>query len=247
MPVPVFDRNQGGIRQAEAQLVRAEEEPHRVRTRLINDLSDALQRYKSNRVLLEYYRDHILADQVRGYQGVLNRYWFEAAPPPKGPGLAPPPPTFQDVVNAQQLLTTTIATYLTTLGAMWQATVDVASFLQTDDLFQLSGEPLCVAPVPDLEHLAPLPCHHPCSPLPDPALLHKVDGRWPTVAPGAGRGSTPPDGGETPRPMPEMLPEPEKPEKLPERRGAASRFLPAAVSTDPQLLEAPPQVGSPPR
>src|SRR5262249_59378255 len=30
VPLPVFDRNQGGIRQAQAALVRAAEEPHRV-------------------------------------------------------------------------------------------------------------------------------------------------------------------------------------------------------------------------
>ena len=56
--------------------------------------------------------------------------------------------------------------------------MDVAALLQTEDLFQ-TGESHCPAPVPDLAALAPLPCCHPCSPLPDPALKG-ADGSWPT-------------------------------------------------------------------
>jgi hypothetical protein len=53
---------------------------------------------------------------------------------------------------------------------MWQAVTDLASLLQSDDLFQLAGGELPVTPLPDLEHLLELPCRHPCSPLPQPSL-----------------------------------------------------------------------------
>jgi cobalt-zinc-cadmium efflux system outer membrane protein len=75
-------------------------------------------------------------------------------------------------------LITTIQTYLTTLGAMWTAVVDVANLLQTEDLFQVS-EKVDVPPIPELPRL---PCCHLCSPLRDPALYGR-DAPWPPAAP----------------------------------------------------------------
>src|SRR5581483_792259 len=72
--IPVWDRNQGGIIQAQGNLVSATEEEHRVRDALTATLADAFERYETNRVLLEYYRDQILPDQVRAYRGVYQRY-----------------------------------------------------------------------------------------------------------------------------------------------------------------------------
>src|SRR5262249_19977219 len=107
--VPIWDRNQGGIIQAEGNLVNAMEEEHRVRDALTTTLADAFEPYENNRVLLEYYRDQILPDQVRAYRGVYQRYLGEA------PRVGGNPPTFGDVVAAQQTLATTLATYVTTL------------------------------------------------------------------------------------------------------------------------------------
>lgn len=174
VPVPVWDRNQGNIMQAQAQLVRAVEESHRVRNDLTTKLADAFERYENNRVLLAYYRDQILPDQVRAYRGVYERH--QQQPDMVG---------FGDIVNAQQTLATAVTTYIASLGAQWTAVVDVSTLLQTDDLFSGSdwtGDPLCVAAVPDLTQLMPLPCSHVCSPLKDP-LLKMGDGRWPNAEP----------------------------------------------------------------
>ena len=48
VPVPVWDRNKGAIMAAEAALVRATEEPHRVEMNLTNTLAGAYMNYKSN-------------------------------------------------------------------------------------------------------------------------------------------------------------------------------------------------------
>jgi cobalt-zinc-cadmium efflux system outer membrane protein len=186
VPVPIFDRNQGGIMQADAQLKQSLEQPHVARDDLTTRAATAFESYEDNRVLLRIYRDQVLPDQVRAYRAIYERYQKEAAPP------APPgvpvtaTPAFADVVVAQQNLATSLTTYITTLGAMWQAVADVADLLQTDDLFQLGvGEP-CAEPVavPGLENLPGLPCWHPCSPLPDPALKG-AHGEWPPAAPEA--------------------------------------------------------------
>jgi cobalt-zinc-cadmium efflux system outer membrane protein len=187
VPVPVFDRNQGNIIQAEAVLRSAEEEPHKARDDLYARLADAFGRYETNRVQIEYFRKNILPDQLRGYIGVFERYQVEPARPP-GVLVGSPVPTILDVINAQQVLVTLIQSYLTALGATWTSVVDVANLLQTDDLFQIT-EKQEVAPIPELHRL---PCCHPCSPLRDPSL-YGGNGPWPPAEPKAPSSTAPPD------------------------------------------------------
>jgi cobalt-zinc-cadmium efflux system outer membrane protein len=172
-PIPLWDQNKGNIIQAQGNLLNAIEEPHRVRDDLTTRLADAFERYSNNLILVQDYRDRILPDQVRVYRSVFERHQIE-----------PDQVSFGDIVTAQQTLATAITTYVTTLGALWQAVADVAGLLQTNDLFQVGPVTVpheCVAPVPDLEQLTPLPCGHPCTPLPDPALKG-ADGNWPPAA-----------------------------------------------------------------
>ena len=174
VPVPLWDRNTGNIIQAQGQLLGAIEEDHRVRDDLTSRLAEAFERYQNNRALLEYYRIRLLPDQVRAYRGSYDRYHQD-----------PEKVSFNDVITSQQTLATLVTSYVTTLGAMWTAVVDVANLLQTNDLFQVGLEPpptQPVAPVPDLEQLLPLPCSHPCSPLPDGGL-RGADGSWPPPFP----------------------------------------------------------------
>jgi len=126
VPVPVWDKNRGGIAQAQGQLLRAVEEEQRVRNDLTARLAEAFERYDNNRQQLEFYRDRILPDQVRTYRGVFERHQQE-----------PEKVTFGDVVTAQQTLAATATAYIATLGQMWIAVVDVANLLQTRDLFRM--------------------------------------------------------------------------------------------------------------
>ncbi len=79
-PIPVWNRNQGNIMQAEAQLERATEEERRVRIDLSRRLAEAFERYSLNRELLAPYRGTLLPDQVRVLNGVFQRV------PVAGPG-----------------------------------------------------------------------------------------------------------------------------------------------------------------
>jgi outer membrane protein, heavy metal efflux system len=145
---PIWDQNKGGIMTAEAALIRATEEPHRVEMNLTNLLATAYTGYKTNLDALEFYRHHILPDQVRAYRGVLARRQVD------------PSVVFSDLFGAQQTLAGSVTTYLGVLGSLWTSVVSVADLLQTDDLFQLA-EPRDVPGLPDLEHLTPWPCCHP--------------------------------------------------------------------------------------
>ena len=115
---------------------------------LSNLLATAYTGYKTNLDALEFYRHHILPDQVRAYRGVLARRQVDQSV------------AFSDLFGAQQTLAGSVTTYLGVLGSLWTSVVSVADLLQTDDLFQLA-EPRDIPGLPDLEHLTPWPCCHP--------------------------------------------------------------------------------------
>ena len=174
MPVPVWNRNQGNILQAESQMVSASEAKHKARNQLTADLAEAFERYENSRVLLGYYRDQILPDQIRTYRGLFERFHSEIK---VGDGDTL---TFADVVNAQNILSASVVQYLQVLGVMWISVVDIANLLQTDDLFQIAGEKVPTEWINSseaLEQLIKLPCTHSCSPLSNLEYIG-VDGKW---------------------------------------------------------------------
>ncbi|HXY36604.1 MAG TPA: TolC family protein [Planctomycetaceae bacterium] len=150
-PLPIWDQNKGNIMSAEAALVRATEESHRVEMALTNALATNFNGYKTNLQALDYYRNHILPDQVRAYRGVLERRQLD------------PSAAFSDLFGAQQTLAGFVTTYLGVLSSLWTSAVSVADVLQSDDIFQLA-DPQAVPALPDLGVLLPFPCCHPSAP-----------------------------------------------------------------------------------
>ena len=201
VPVPVWNRNQGGIAAAQANVVQMGEGPLRVRNDLYYRLSDAYNRYRTFHENLGLFRDRVLPDLVRIYNAIYQRYQIEQIQQPAGgvgPAIQFNTPGINDVVVAQQLLVTNIASYIINLGGMWQAVVDMTDLVQTNDMFRMGGQPLPteeVPALPDLEHLKPLMPTHPCSPLPDPRLLGG-DGTWPQAIPRKNNNPMPPADGK---------------------------------------------------
>ena len=152
-PVPVFDQNKGAIRQSQAQLGHAIEEPHRVQADLTSKFSEAYRRFEENRVVLDMYQKNILPKQVQTFRAAVKRHFGGDIG-----GVA-----YSDLVTSEQNLVGVIGSYITVLQGHWQAVVDVAGFLQTDELFRMNDE-VNTAPPVDFAELLKLPCHHPCSP-----------------------------------------------------------------------------------
>lgn len=178
VPIPVWNRNQGAIRQAQGALYQAAEGPHQTRNNLTRILTDAFERYQNSRLQLGLYRDIILPDLVRVYNGIYARFQSEAP--------AADTPGFYDVIVAQGNLATAIASYITWLDTLWASTVDVTDLLQTNDFFRMGGVPTPTLPVPcliDLKGMPPLPCDHPCGPLPG-QYQQPFDPPWPQALPG---------------------------------------------------------------
>jgi cobalt-zinc-cadmium efflux system outer membrane protein len=149
-PIPIWDQNKGNIISAQAALVRAVEEEHRVQMYWTNTLAANYANYQNNLKALEYYRRNILPDLVTYYRGAFERRQ-------KDPEVAKQPPT--DLVTAQQALAANVQTYLGILGSLWSAVVSVADPLQTDDLFQLAT-PQELPELPNLDQLPSWLCPH---------------------------------------------------------------------------------------
>jgi cobalt-zinc-cadmium efflux system outer membrane protein len=146
-PLPVWDQNKGNIIAAQAALVRAGEESHRVEVTLTNRLALAYEGYRNNLYAMETYRRQVLPDLVRYYRGVFARRQVD------------PNSAFGDLVFAQQNLATNVSAYIGILGALWSSVVSVADFLQTDDLFQL-GKQHELPQLPDFNQLPHWACGH---------------------------------------------------------------------------------------
>lgn len=240
MPIPTWNRNQGGIAAAQADLVRLSAEPHRVRYSLYSRLVEAYYRYQTFRQNLTLYRTQMLPDMVIVFDAVYNRYQAlggiqpatpnpggsPSAPPGGGVGpvpvFQPPQPTINDVVVAQQNLAGAIYNYITNLAGMWQAVVDITDLVQTHDMFLLDQKPIPTTEMPPLELqlLKPLAPISPCSPLQDPKL-RGGDTVWPKAVPTRDNHSMPAADETNPKPS---APKP-----------------PPSTALDPRLSEPPPQ------
>jgi cobalt-zinc-cadmium efflux system outer membrane protein len=147
IPLTIWDQNKGNIIAAQAGLVRASEESHRVEVTLTNGLAGAYANYQNNLSAIEYYRRYILPDLVRYYRGIYARRQID------------PNSAFGDLVNAQQTLSSNVTAYLVVLQNLWTSVVAVADFLQTDDLFQMA-RPRELPELPDFSQPPPWPCEH---------------------------------------------------------------------------------------
>jgi cobalt-zinc-cadmium efflux system outer membrane protein len=235
LTIPIWDRNQGGIIQAQGNVVAASEQEHLTRVNLTTTLATAYNTYLNNRIAVDMYRRDILPRQVQGYRALYERFQGEGLRVPPAAGTSAP--AFADVINAQQVLITNVQAYVTALGALWQSVTDVADLLQTDDLYQIGSEQVPaegVAPVPDLRCLKPLPCCHPCA-APE-AAVPSDNGYWPSPLPGQGDKPMSPPAPET-KAQPEM------------KQGAGSTTKPAPdgapkVMPAAAVMPAPPANGS---
>jgi cobalt-zinc-cadmium efflux system outer membrane protein len=147
IPLAIWDQNKGNIIAAQAALISAREESHRVEVTLTNNLAAAYATYQDNLYAIEYYRRYILPDLVRYYRGIYARRQID----PNSP--------FGDLVAAQQTLSSNVTSYLAVLQNLWTSAVAVADFLQTDDLFQMA-KPRELPEFPDFSHPPLWPCNH---------------------------------------------------------------------------------------
>ncbi len=118
VPIPVFNRNQGNIVAAQAELGRAVRDVERVQNNLINRLATAFGQYVSARQRAARYRA-LLPLAQKSYQtilaGVPARTQFAVE--------------FLRVLQAQQTLVTINQEYVRALSDQWRAASEIAGLL----------------------------------------------------------------------------------------------------------------------
>ncbi len=121
IPLPVFDRNQGNIAAAQADLERARHEVQRMELSLRQRLSATFAEYLTARRTVETYSTRILPTARQAYELYLQRYQQMAA-------------AYPQVLIAQRTLFQAQVAYAAALTTLWRAVVEVRGLLLVDGL-----------------------------------------------------------------------------------------------------------------
>ncbi|MDE3156367.1 MAG: TolC family protein [Acidobacteriota bacterium] len=135
VPLPVFDRNQGNVATAAAEVTHAERELDRVKLSLTARFADPYQTYVLARDAAARYRDHMLPQAEEAYRLYLQKYREMAAAWPQ-------------VLIAQRTLFQLREAYVHTLVDLRRSAIDIEGYLLTDGLAApiAPGEPASVSP-----------------------------------------------------------------------------------------------------
>lgn len=133
--IPLFNRNQGNVRAAEAELTHAREELERVQLALRSNFAAAFHDYAESAEVVSAYRDQILPDAEKAYQLYLGKYREMAA-------------AYPQVLIAQRTWFQLREEYTTALVTEWESAVAIQGFLLTDGLAapHAPGEPATLWP-----------------------------------------------------------------------------------------------------
>jgi cobalt-zinc-cadmium efflux system outer membrane protein len=116
MPLPLFDRNQGAVREASRQAEKAEDEYAATRVRLVSEVDQAATQLAAAQASLQTIRERVLPAAQQAY--AASTTGFEAGKF-----------GFLDVIDSQRSLLDARARYLNTLSSAWQAATAIDRLL----------------------------------------------------------------------------------------------------------------------
>ncbi len=118
--IPLFDRNQGNIAAAEAEVERAREELRRTNLKIEARFAPVFADYAQQRETAQRYRERILPQAEEAYGLHLTRYGQMAA-------------AYPQVLIAQRTLFQAEVAYVETLDRLWKSVVLLAGMLLEDE------------------------------------------------------------------------------------------------------------------
>jgi len=124
--LPIWNRNQGGIRQAQAEVSQAIRNVNRVELRLNQQLADSFRQYSDAHITATTYATDILPRSRRTFDLVQQGY-------------AQGEVGYLDVLTAQRTFSQTNLAYLDALGTLWQSYVKIDGLLLDGSLAQPSN------------------------------------------------------------------------------------------------------------
>jgi outer membrane protein, heavy metal efflux system len=126
--IPLFNRNQGGISAAKAELEIAEREAKRVELMLRARLAGAFRTYQNSLRVASEYERQIIPRAQRAYELYLTSFKQMAA-------------AYPQVLITQRTLFQTRADYIAALTDAWQSAIQIQGFLLTGGLDAPGGMP----------------------------------------------------------------------------------------------------------
>jgi cobalt-zinc-cadmium efflux system outer membrane protein len=117
--IPVFDRNQGNIAAARAEVARTHAQIRQVELRLTEQLTLAYQRYQVAQQQVAAFRDKIVPNANESFR--LVQLAFE-----RGDGKT----DYTSVLQAQQIVVQTRLQYVQALGELWRAVSEIRGIVQ---------------------------------------------------------------------------------------------------------------------
>jgi len=121
VPLPLFNRNQGNVSAAEAQLERSEREVERVALVLRERASSHFEVYETSRIMVERYRNELLPRAQRAYELRLQSHGLMLG-------------AYPQVLEAQARLFEMQAEYVSALEIQWMNAIALSGLLLTDGL-----------------------------------------------------------------------------------------------------------------
>jgi cobalt-zinc-cadmium efflux system outer membrane protein len=121
IPLPLWNRNQGGIRQAQAEVGQARRNAERVELDLKRRLAEAFQTYASARAQAETYATLILPKAQQTFELVQRGYRLGEI-------------GYLDLLTAQRTYSQTNLAYLDALAALWASYVEIDGLLLSGSL-----------------------------------------------------------------------------------------------------------------
>ena len=119
--IPLFNRNQGNVQAARAQVERERAEVERIRLQLVRTAQPVLQQYLMSRMEEERYRTELIPRAQRAYELYLGKYRNMAA-------------AYPSVIVSQRTLFQLQDNYARTLGELWITTVQLENYLLTNGM-----------------------------------------------------------------------------------------------------------------
>jgi cobalt-zinc-cadmium efflux system outer membrane protein len=117
----LFDRNQGNIQAAQADLERAQAEVKRIDLVLRQRAASFVENYRTAKIMVDRYRTEILPRAQRAYELIYKRYGLLQA-------------SYPQVLLSENMLFKAETDYIQNLETLWANSIALKGFLLTDGL-----------------------------------------------------------------------------------------------------------------
>lgn len=121
IPIPIWNKNQGGIRQAEAEITQARRNMDRIELDLKERLSIAYQEFSTARSQAQTYSTEILPKAQETFELVQRGYRLSEL-------------GYLDLLSAQRTYSQTNLAYLESLSTLWRSWADIEGLLLSNSL-----------------------------------------------------------------------------------------------------------------